>query len=201
MKDELDDVYAEADKAIGMDGQPLFDLNAPEGPAPQPNDHYEFGETKLPNCQDMSNRELVERRALLKLNIEGLEEDRDNRLTEIAPANGWGGSNDSTRKLSRDKAALEDEVCNQIGVLTIIKRRELAAVDAELEIRDQARRAADQDLRKREADQRDTDLTLRQHDQALRETELTEANKSRLPFRLTGTSVQEQFNQAKALFG
>lgn len=179
----------------------LFDLNAPEGPAPQPDEHYEFSNGKLPNCQEMAHRELVERRALLKLNIEGLQEDRDNRLTEIAPANGWGGSNDSTRKLIRDKAALEDEICNQIGVLEILKRRELAAIDAELEIRDQVRRTADQDLRKREADQRDTDLTLRQHDQALREAELTMTTKQTLPFRLTGTGAVEQFNQAKALFG
>ncbi len=191
MVDQFDDIK----------DKPFFDLGAPEGPAPQPDDQYEISTAKLPNCQEMTYRELVERRALLKLNIEGLDEDRDNRLTEIAPANGWGGSNDSTRKLSRDKAALEDEICTQIGVLTIIKRRELAAIDAELEIRDQARRVADQDLRKREADQRDTDLTLRQHDQALREADLTMAIKSTLPFRLTGTSAQEQFTQAKQLFG
>lgn len=200
MDDKLDDlIKQEMRDAIGMDGSPLFDLDAPEGPAPEPS--YAWSDRKLPDVSNQTYRDLVERRALLKLNLENLEEDRENRLTEIAPANGWAGSNDSTRKLSREKAALEDEVCNQIGVLMMTKRGELAAIDAELEIRDQARRVADQELRKREADQRDTELTLRQHDQALREAELTMAVKATLPFRLTGTNAGEQFRQAKELWG
>lgn len=147
----------------------LFDLNAPEGPAPQPT--YAWTDRRLPDVSNQTYRDLIERRALLKLNIENLDEDRENRLTEIAPANGWGGSNDSTRKLSREKAAIEDEVCNQIGVLRMTKRGELAAIDAELEIRDQARRVSDQDLRKREADQRDRELAVREREVAVKEYE------------------------------
>lgn len=147
----------------------LFDLDAPEGPAPQP--AYAWTDRKLPDVSQQTIRELVERRALLKLNLDNLEEDREDRLTEIAPINGWGGSNDSTRKLSRERAALEDEVCNQIGVLMMVKRGELAAIDAELEIRDQARRVVDQDLRKREADQRDRELAVREREVAVKEHE------------------------------
>ena len=191
MDDKLDDlIKQEMNHAIGLDGSPLFDLNAPEGRAPEgpaEDPGYELIETALPDVRDTTTRDLLERRAALKLNIENLDEDRDNRLTEIAPANGWGGTNDSTRKLSREKAALEDEVCNQIGVLSAIKRREMAAIDAELEIRDLARRATDQDIRKREADQRDVDLSLRRKEVALQIAkldayQLREFNKQTLPF-------------------
>lgn len=195
MDDKLDDlVKQEMNHAIGLDGSPLFDLNAPEGRAPEgpalqthEDPGYELIETALPDVRDATTRDLLERRAALKLNIENLDEDRDNRLTEIAPANGWGGANDSTRKLSREKAALEDEVCNQIGVLSVIKRREMAAIDAALEIRDLARRATDQDIRKREADQRDVELALRRKEVALQIAkldayQLREFNKQTLPF-------------------
>lgn len=170
MDDKLDDlIKQEMRDAIGMDGSPLFDLDAPEGTKPDP--VYVCFDRKLLDVSNQTYRDLAERRALLKLNLENLEQDRENRLTEIAPSNGWGGSNDSTRKLSREKAALEDVICAQIGVLMLTKRGELAAIDAELEIRDQARRVADQELRKREADQRDRELAVREREVAVKEYE------------------------------
>lgn len=143
----------------------LFDLNAPEGPAPQPETperpDIELYLDQLAELRDTSTRELIARRSYWKGEIESREKALKAAQLAATPDK-WPGSNEGERNIAREKAMLADKFVAQSTASLGMARYQLDLIDAEIEARDGERKQAEFDLRKREASLRDRDLVLRE---------------------------------------
>ena len=143
----------------------LFDLNAPEAPAPQPETperpDIELYLDQLAELRDTSTRELIARRSYWKGELESRE--KALKVVQLAATpDKWPGSNEGERNIARDKAMLANADVTLVTAQVNHARYQLDLIDAEMDARDSERKQAEFDLRKREASLRDRDLVLRE---------------------------------------
>lgn len=166
----------------------LFDINAPEGPTPQPETperpDVELYLDQIAALRDMSTRELIARRAFQKSDFD----DREARLKalqiQITPAK-WEGSNETERSTSREKHFAGNKDVQILRTAISMAKYDLDMIDAELEARADERKTAEFKLREREANQRERDLVLRE---------------AELEARMAKPHVADQFRTAKQIF-
>lgn len=152
----------------------LFDLNAPEGPAPQPETPERADEElyldALATLRAKTMRELIALRAYWKSEVDQLEV----ALKAVQIANTpdkWPGGNETERATSRDKAfATNPDLIIARSKVSLAKAN-LDYVTVELEARSEERKATEFKLREREADQRDRELAVREREVAVKEYE------------------------------